>query len=88
VFVRGQDIRGEDFLDLSRTVNISATGACLALPRLVRANDFLQLTIPAPPPSAAGLIPAETPPLQARIRRSEPAGDVQLVGVEFTRPLD
>jgi hypothetical protein len=88
VFVRGVDVYGEEFLDLCRTLAISAVGACLVLPRAVRANDVLQLTIPAPPPSSSGLIPAETPPMQARVKNLQPAGDVHVVGVEFLRPLD
>jgi len=88
IFVRGVDAYGDDFLDLCRTLTISAQGACLVIPRSVRANEMLQLTIPAPPPAASGLIPAETPPMQARVKNLQPAGDVHVVGVEFLRPLD
>ncbi len=88
IFVRGVDGSGDDFLDLSRTLDISSVGACLAISRAMKLSEMVSLTIPAPPPTSAGLIPAETRPIQARVRRSYPAGDVHLIGVEFLRPLD
>jgi hypothetical protein len=48
----------------------------------------LKLTIPVASESYSGLIPAETPPIQARVRRLSDAGDTHLVGVEFLKPLD
>jgi hypothetical protein len=88
MFVRGTDAAGETFLDLSRTVDISAGGAYLALTRSIRTNELLSLTIPAPPPASNGLVPGPTPPIQARVRRTYAAGDVNLVGVEFLKPLE
>jgi len=88
MFVRGVDAYGEEFLDLAKTLDISAVGAFLASSRTLRANDVVSLTIPAPPPSSSGLVPAATPPIQARVRRLQSAGDTQLVGLEFLRPLD
>jgi len=88
IFVRGVDAHGDDFLDLSRTLNISASGACLAVPRTLKLNELVSLTIPAPPPVSSGLVPVETRPLQGRVRRDQVVGDVHLVGVEFLRPLE
>lgn len=88
IFVRGVDASGDDFLDLSRTIDISSVGACLAISRSMKLSEVVSLTIPAPPPTSAGLVPAETRPIQGRVRRSSPAGDVHLIGVEFTRPLE
>jgi hypothetical protein len=88
IFVRGTDAVGDAFLDLSRTTDISSQGACLALSRRLRSNELLVLTIPAPPPSPTGLLPAETPPIQARVKRQLASGDLQLIGVEFLHPLD
>ena len=88
MFVRGVDAYGEEFLDLAKTLDISAVGAFLATPRRLKANDVVSLTIPAPPPPSSGLVPAATPPIQARVRRLQSAGDAQLVGLEFLRPLD
>ena len=89
MFLRGTDTQGQEFLDLAKTLDISASGAYLASARILRVNDSVSLTIPAPPPpSHSGLVPAATPPIQARVRRVEKAGDIQLLGVEFARPLD
>jgi len=86
MFVRGTDAAGLEFLDLTKTLDISATGAFLASPRAVRMNDLLNLTIPAPSSPSASL-PADTPPIQARVRRHRAANGVHLLGVEFVKAL-
>lgn len=88
MFVRGVDAKGEEFLDLGKTLNISTVGAILAVSRLVRVNDVLSLTVPAPPPVANIIVPPPTPPILARVRRYQVAGEAQLLGVEFLKPLD
>lgn len=88
MFVRGTDSRGEEFLDLTKTLNISAVGAYLATTRSLLADETISLTVPAPPPASSGLMPAPTPPILARVRRHRQAGDVHLLGVEFLKPLD
>lgn len=87
MFIRGRDAHGEEYLDLTKTLDISAAGAFLTTERAIRADDIVSLTIPAPPSSSSGLVPASTPPIQARVRRLQPAGDALLVGVEFLKPL-
>jgi PilZ domain len=87
MFVRGVDAAGAEFLDLTKTLDISATGAFLASPRLLRADQLLNLTIPAPP-SPSSTLPAETPPIQARVRRHRNANGIYLLGVEFLKALD
>jgi len=88
MFLRAVTAHGDEFLDLAKTLDISATGAYLACPRPLRPNDVVTLTIPAPPPPDAGVVPVGTPPIQGRVRRVESSGGVHLVGVEFSRPLD
>ena len=88
VFLRGAEATGGDFLELTKTINISSRGACIACVHSLRVDQAIQLTIPTPSPSASGLVPAETPPLAARVRRLESVGDLHLVGLEFLRPLD
>jgi len=87
IFIRGVDAAGAEFLDLTKTLDISATGAFLASPRSLRVDQLLSLTIPAPP-SPSSTLPAETPPIQARVRRHRAAGGVHLLGVEFLKALD
>ena len=87
MFVRGTDAAGLEFLDLTKTLDISATGAYLASPRAVRTNQVVNLTIPAPP-SPTSTMPAETPPIQARVRRHRADHGVHLLGVEFLKSLE
>ena len=87
MFVRGVDPAGAEFLDLTKTLDISATGAFLASPRLLGINQLLNLTIPAPS-SSSSTLPAETPPIQARVRRYRVVGGTHLLGVEFLKALD
>ena len=86
MFVRGVDAAGSEFLDLTKTLDISATGAFLASPRRLQRDQLLNLTIPAPSPSST--LPAETPPIHARVRRYRAVGDVHLLGVEFLKTLE
>jgi hypothetical protein len=87
VFLRGTDALGVEFIELTKTLNISSTGACIACSHLLQMEQLIQLTIPTPSPSTSGLVPYETPPISARVRRQESAGDVRLFGLEFVQPL-
>jgi hypothetical protein len=87
VFIRASD-EGGDFLELARTINISCHGACIASAHFVRAEQVVHLTIPAPTPLASALIPSGTPPITARVRSHQTAGDLHLLGVEFLKPLE
>src|SRR5258708_3125282 len=87
MFVRGVDSSGVAFLDLTKPLDISHTVAYLPSSRSIRADQILNLTIPAPSlPSAT--LPSETPPIQARVTRQQATGGVHLVGVEFMKALD
>jgi hypothetical protein len=88
VFVRGVDASGAVFLDLTKTLDISATGMFIASSRALNSAHLVYLTVPAPSPSATGTVPAETPPIQARICRQQIAGDIHLIGLDFLTPLD
>ena len=88
LFIRGQDASGAEFVDLSKTLDISGTGAFLVCTRMLRNDRLLQLTIPAPLPPPSSSVPPETRPIQARVRRHRSAGELHLVGVEFLKALD
>jgi hypothetical protein len=77
MFVRGTDSAGSEFLDLTKTLDISATGAYLASPRAIRTNQIVNLTIPAPS-SPSAMLPAQTPPIRARVRRHRTADGIHL----------
>ena len=82
------DAYGEEFLDLTKTINISAVGACLASPRPLRLNQLVSLRIPAPSPLSTGMVPEATPPIAARVIRGQPLAHMHIVGVEFVKALD
>ena len=88
VFVRGVEVGGADFVELTKTLNISASGACIASTHVMRPDKVVQLTFPAPSSVFSSTIPAETPPIPARVKRQEPSGELRLIGVEFLRPLE
>jgi hypothetical protein len=88
VFVRGMDASGAEFIELTKTLNISATGACIASAHILRLDQNVHLTIPAPSPASSSLVPSETPPITAKVLRQDSAGEMRLFGLEFLRPLD
>jgi hypothetical protein len=88
VFVRGVDTSGVDFIELTKTLNISATGACIASSHVLRPDQIVHLTIPAPSPATPSMVPSETPPIAARVLRQDLVGDTRLFGLEFLRALE
>lgn len=87
LFVRGRDAHREQFMELAKTLDISALGAFITCPRPLTLNDVVTLTIPAPSITSSALVPAGMPPIQARVKRQHEAGDVHLIGVEFLKPI-
>jgi hypothetical protein len=87
LFIRGKDAHGEQFLELAKTLDISGLGAFLTSPRALAINEIVTLTIPAPSITSSALVPAGMPPIQAKVKRQQVAGDVHLVGVEFLKPI-
>ncbi len=89
VFLRGVDASGVEFIELTKTLDISATGACIASTHYLRADQIVSITVPAPSPtSSSSIVPHETPPISAKILRQSSAGDIRLFGLEFLRPLE
>ena len=88
VFLRGADAAGVEFIELTKTLNISARGACIASTHMLRLDQYVQLTIPAPAPASSSLVPSETPPIAAKVRRQGSLGDLRVFGLEFLRPLE
>ena len=88
VFVRGTDASGSEFIELTKTLNISAFGACITSQHILRTNQTVHLTIPAPSPASNSLVPSETPPILARVLRQSMAGDIRLFGLQFIHPLE
>jgi hypothetical protein len=88
VFLRAQDASGVDFVELTKTLNISASGACIASAHVLRADQVVHLTIPTPSPASSGLVPNETPPITGKVLRQQTAGELRLFGIEFFKTLE
>jgi hypothetical protein len=87
LFVRGRDAHRDQFTELAKSLDISSLGALLTSPRPLTINDIITLTIPAPSITSSALVPAGMPPIQARVKRQQEAGDVYLIAVEFLKPI-
>src|SRR5260221_3835566 len=67
VFLRATDTSGAEFIELTKTLNISATGACIASTHFLRPDQIVSITVPAPSPtSSSSVVPNETPRLPPR----------------------
>lgn len=88
VFLKASDASGTDFVELTKTLNISSIGACITSTHMLRPDQTVQLTIPAPSQASSSLIPSETPPIVAKVKWYEVMGDLKLFGLEFLRPLE
>jgi len=88
VFVRGADSSGAEFVELTKTLNISSTGACIASTHILRPDQVVYLTIPTPSPTPSSTVPSETPPIAAKVLRQDAAGELRLFGLEFLRALE
>ena len=88
VFLRATDTSGAEFIELTKTLNISATGACVASSHILRPDQLVHLTIPAPSSASSGVVPSETPPITARVLRQDSVGEMRLFGLEFLKPLE
>jgi hypothetical protein len=88
LFQRGSDDSGAEFIDLTKTLDIRTTGACVVTRRAPQIGRVVRITIPVSSEQGSGLIPAETPPIQARVRRAGEIGEAHTIGVEFLKPLE
>jgi hypothetical protein len=88
VFLKGSDAVGAEFIELTKTLNICAYGACITSAHLLRPGQTVHLTIPAPSPTSPSLVPSETAPIIAKVRRMDVLGELRLFGLEFLRPLE
>jgi hypothetical protein len=48
IFIKGIDQQGDQFLELTHTVNVSASGACFLCERDLKVASDLMISIPAP----------------------------------------
>jgi len=55
---------------------------------MLRPGQTVHLTIPAPATATSSLVPSETPPITAKVRRQQMLGDLKVFGLEFLRSLE
>jgi len=88
VFLRAYDAKGTEFIELTKTLNISARGACITSTHILRPGQTVHLTIPAPATTTSSLVPSETPPISAKVCREQTLGELKVFGLEFLRSLE
>src|SRR5947209_15990009 len=87
VFVRSRDEKGKEFLEFATALNISASGALLAVRRSLASSARILLEIPSAPLAATAKLPKASRTLRARCVRVTHAEGYHLVGLKFSRPL-
>ena len=87
VFVRSKDQNGKDFLEFATALNISASGALVAVHRALRPTAQVSLEIPSAPLAASAPVPKSSRNLRAKIVRVTHAEGYHLLGIKFTQAL-
>jgi c-di-GMP-binding flagellar brake protein YcgR len=89
IFIKGIDKNGDEFVELTHTINVSATGACLITKRDLAYSADLLVSIPAPVNSDVGSPQDQDFRFPAKVIRLEkiPANPSRRVSVRFSRIL-
>lgn len=87
LFVRGKDLNGEEFLDLTVAQNIGAGGLVFASHRLLARSARLTLHIPSAPWLRKLSSAQHDHALKGHVIRVTRAQDIKLYAFQFNRPL-
>ena len=88
VFVRGKDLRGQDFKDFTAALNVSSGGMLLVMRRYLPIRTRISIDVPTPPLLSGGKgFPRCRQQLKARLVSFVPREPFHLYGVKFSRPL-
>ena len=89
IFIKGLDKNGDEFFELTHTVNVSASGACLITGRDPAHSADLLVSIPAPVSSDVGLPDDHDFRFPAKVIRLENvvANPNRKISVRFTKLL-
>jgi len=87
VFARGVDERGNEFLEFTTALNISAGGALLASRRYLPRSSRVSLEIPSAPLPGLAVQLHFVRSLRARVVRVTHSDRFHLWGLQFSRPL-
>jgi len=87
IFVRSRDEKGKDFLEFATALNISASGALVAVRRSLPVAARLLLEIPSAPLAATAKLPKASRTLRAKCVRVTHAEGYHLIALKFSKPL-
>ena len=87
VFVRSCDKNGKELLEFATALNISATGALVAVRRSLPLSSQVLLEIPSVPLASTAVLPKSCRNLRAKTVWISHAATYQLVGLRFSQPL-
>ncbi|HTA25206.1 MAG TPA: PilZ domain-containing protein [Terriglobales bacterium] len=87
VFVRSRDKDGKEVLEFATALNISATGALVAVRRSLPLSSQVLLEIPSVPLASTAVLPKSCRNLRAKTMWITHAATYQLVGLRFSQPL-
>jgi|GEM_PF-1672481 hypothetical protein len=89
IFLKGIDRYGNEYFELSHTVNVSASGACFLSKRSLEVNADLLVSIPAPVDINSNLSEDYDFKFPAKIIRIDDglANPNKKISVRFTKPL-
>jgi hypothetical protein len=87
LFVRSRSRDGKDFLEFATALNISASGALVALHGSLRPTAHVLVEIPVAPLPRAIPLPKRARRLRAKIARVIHADGYNLVALRFLQPL-
>ena len=88
IFVRSKDQSGKDFLEFATALNISASGALVAVHRALRPAAQVSLEIPSAPIGPANGLRTSSQIMQAKAIWVTHLDDYHLLGLKFARPLN
>jgi len=87
VFVRSQDVGGNDSLEFATALNVSVGGALVVVRRSVPKAAMVSLEIPSVPIGPASGLPSSSRVLRAKAVWVAHLDDYHLLGLKFVRPL-
>ena len=87
IFLRGVNERGEEFLEFTTALNVSAGGALLATRRYLRLSSRITLEIPSAPLPKMMSAVHSVRTLRARVVRVSNSEQCYISGLRFTKPL-
>lgn len=87
IFVRSREEGGKELLEFATALNISATGALLAVRRSLPLSAQVLLEIPSVPLASTAFLPKSCRNLRAKAMWIIHAATYQLVGLKFSHSL-